>query len=134
MLVETVCILTFFLSTTACQLSPKLAQPEDETYGDRSRLYIHQRKPFSENEYDIYIDKKKMDAQILDKQGVELIYGAHAIDLVDKHTSKTIRHLDIYLKPSSEKHLEICSRDLKNSPELDDRDHPQGVCLPMTPK
>lgn len=133
MIIETLCIMTILISTTACQLSPQLAMPEDEMYGDRSKLYIHQRKPLSTQEYDIYIDKKKIDSKTLDKHGAELIYGAHAIDIVDKKTSKTVRHLDIYLNPSSEKHLEMCRRDFENPPELDDRDQPQGACIPNRP-
>jgi hypothetical protein len=127
-LVETLCVLSLFLATTACQLSPRMATPKDEIYGDGTQMYIHHRNNLSKA-YEVYIDQKRVDPEVLDRNGVKISKGKHAIDIIDKNSRNILRHFDIDVEDTREKHYILCTLKSPQDFALEDRDNARGICL-----
>lgn len=126
-LAEALCVVILAL-TTACQLSPKMAIPKDEIYGDGAQLYIHHRNNISKA-YEVYIDKKRVDPEVLEKRGIKIPKGKHAIDVVDKKSTKNLQHFDIQIEDAREKHFNLCILKSPQDFALEDRDATTGLCI-----
>lgn len=131
MLLETLCILSLVL-TTACQFNPKLTDSTGEIYGGRSQIFIHHNKQSFPQDYEVYVDQKLVDPDVLDKNGMRLSPGKHGIDIVDKKSSKKIRHFDIEINKETEKHFNLCTRESPQDFTLEDGDGSQNTCINST--
>lgn len=115
--------------TTACQLSPKLAVPKDEIYGDGAQIFIHHSKNNFSNDYEVYVDKQKVDPMLLDKRGIRIFRGEHGIDIVEKKSSKTIRHFDVRIEDATEKHFNLCSIKSTEHFSLEEKNNSENICI-----
>jgi hypothetical protein len=123
-------VLCLFL-LAACQLSPKMATHKDEIYGDGALIYIHHRNSIS-RAYEVYIDKKRVDPEILDKRGLKVPRGKHAIDVVDKKSSDNLKHFDILVEDTGEKHFNLCVLKSPSDVVLESRETQDGLCVDST--
>ncbi len=120
----------FLVITTGCQLSPQLAEPSGEVYGDKAKLFVHHTR-FDLSRYEIYLDQQKMSAERLDIEGVQLPFGSHAIDVIDKKTSKKLKHIDF--KFDKDKHFNLCPAKTGSDVILEEQGE-GSICIPNSLK
>lgn len=124
--IETVCVLALMF-TTGCQLAPRWATPKDQMYGDSSQIFIHHRNNFSKA-YEVYVDQKKVDPEVLDKKGVKISKGKHTIDVFNKKTSSKIQHFDIEILGGYDTHYDICTLKSPGDFALEERGGTNNIC------
>lgn len=115
--------------TTACQFNPKLAYPKDEIYIDGTQMFIHHSRNAFSKDYEVYIDKKRVDPELLNTSGIRISKGDHGIDIVDKKSSKNLRHFDIKIDDTQEKHFELCNTNSSEDFALEDTSESKNICL-----